>query len=79
MDTKIKPKINTFKTEVFEGLSSFPKHLSSKYFYDKKGDRLFQEIMAMPEYYLTGCEFEILSTNTKTIGELFEIAKMVWT
>ncbi|CAM3312188.1 L-histidine N(alpha)-methyltransferase [Aequorivita lipolytica] len=71
MDTKIKPQLNTFKTEIFEGLSSFPKHLSSKYFYDKKGDRLFQEIMAMPDYYLTGCEFEILSTYTETIGEYF--------
>ena len=61
----------TFKKEVFEGLSAFPKYLSSKYFYDKKGDKLFQEIMAMPEYYLTGCEFQILSSHTETIGKLF--------
>ncbi|MEH6763719.1 MAG: L-histidine N(alpha)-methyltransferase [Aequorivita antarctica] len=61
----------TFKKEVFEGLSAFPKYLSSKYFYDKKGDKLFQDIMAMPEYYLTGCEFQILSNHTETIGELF--------
>jgi len=60
-----------FKKEVFEGLSAFPKYLSSKYFYDKKGDKLFQEIMAMPEYYLTDCEFQILSSNTEIIGELF--------
>lgn len=60
-----------FKQEVFAGLSAFPKYLSSKYFYDKKGDKLFQDIMAMPEYYLTGCEFQIISTHTKTIGELF--------
>lgn len=60
-----------FRKEVFEGLSAFPKYLSSKYFYDKKGDSLFQDIMAMPEYYLTGCEFQILSSYTKIIGELF--------
>lgn len=60
-----------FKKKVFEGLSAFPKYLSSKYFYDKKGDKLFQDIMAMPEYYLTGCEFQILSSHTETIGELF--------
>ncbi|WP_271424023.1 L-histidine N(alpha)-methyltransferase [Aequorivita sinensis] len=72
MDIKAKTERDTtFKTEVKEGLSSFPKYLSSKYFYDKKGDQLFQDIMAMPEYYLTGCEFEILATHTKTIGELF--------
>src|SRR5690554_663128 len=71
MDTKRPLLDSNFKKEVFEGLSAYPKYLSSKYFYDKKGDRLFQEIMAMPEYYLTGCEFQILSTYTETIGELF--------
>ena len=60
-----------FKQDVHQGLTDFPKHLSSKYIYDKNGDRLFQEIMALPEYYLTECEFEILSTHTETIGELF--------
>jgi dimethylhistidine N-methyltransferase len=72
MTTKIKTQQNkTFKKDVTEGLSSFPKRLSSKYFYDKKGDKLFQDIMAMPSYYLTGCEFEIISKNTFAIGELF--------
>lgn len=72
MTTKIKPQQNkTFKKDVTEGLNSFPKRLSSKYFYDKKGDKLFQDIMAMPSYYLTGCEFEIISKNTFAIGELF--------
>lgn len=70
MDNKTQ-RDTTFKKEVLEGLSSFPKYLSSKYFYDKKGDKLFQEIMAMPTYYLTKCEFDIISTNTREIGELF--------
>jgi uncharacterized SAM-dependent methyltransferase len=46
-----------------------PKHLLSKYFYDKKGDELFQQIMNMPEYYLTDCELEIFTgkkLNCKT-------------
>ena len=42
-----------------KGLTASPKYLSSKYFYDKKGDRIFQRIMNMPEYYLTDCELEI--------------------
>ncbi|WP_347373235.1 L-histidine N(alpha)-methyltransferase [Aequorivita sp. Q41] len=76
MEIKTKPQLDTtFKNEVFKGLSSFPKFLSSKYFYDKKGDRLFQDIMAMPSYYLTGCEYQIISSNTKTIGELFRDRK----
>lgn len=52
-----------FYLEVFEGLKSYPKKLSSKNFYDKVGDRLFQNIMAMPEYYLTKCELDIFSTK----------------
>lgn len=66
-----KQQKSTFRKEVFEGLSSFPKYLSSKYFYDKNGDRLFRKIMAMPEYYLTNCEFQILTNHCKTIGDLF--------
>ncbi len=72
MTTKTQTKLDTpFKKEVYEGLTSFPKYLSSKYFYDKAGDKLFQDIMAMPEYYLTDCEFEILETHTKPIAEYF--------
>lgn len=72
MDKKpLSHRATTFRNDVRKGLTDFPKHISSKYFYDKKGDRLFQDIMAMPEYYLTGCEMEIISTNTRAIGELF--------
>ncbi len=67
----IKNPISTFEKDVFEGLTQFPKFLSSKYFYDKIGDKLFQDIMAMPEYYLTGCEFEIISDNSAEMGALF--------
>ena len=66
--TKIDP---TFLADVREGLTAFPKFLYSKYIYDEKGDKLFQDIMALPEYYLTNCEFEILSTHKSAIAELF--------
>jgi dimethylhistidine N-methyltransferase len=62
---------NTFAEDVRRGLSSEPKFLSSKYFYDDEGSRLFQEIMKLPEYYLTKSEFEIFSTQTKQIYEAF--------
>lgn len=48
-----------FTEEVKAGLSAHPRHLSSKWFYDATGDKLFQDIMAMPEYYLTDAEREI--------------------
>ena len=72
MKTETTVSFNTkFEEEVFEGLNSYPKFLSSKYFYDKIGDKLFQDIMNLPEYYLTDCEFEIFSDHTKAIAEIF--------
>ena len=61
----------TFHKEIYEGLTAFPKYISSKWFYDKEGDHLFQQIMHLPEYYLTGCEYEILDTHTNEIASLF--------
>ncbi|MGE0931549.1 L-histidine N(alpha)-methyltransferase [Peijinzhouia sedimentorum] len=57
---------------VIKGLKEKPKSLPSWLFYDDNGDRIFQEIMAMPEYYLTNCELSILKTNK---GHLLEILK----
>ena len=60
-----------FAVDVLSGLSETPKSLSSKYFYDDEGSRLFQEIMKLPEYYLTGCENEIFSTQADMIFSSF--------
>ena len=59
----------TFSEEVEEGLSTKPKYMSSKYHYDDEGSRIFQEIMAMPEYYLTGCEMDIMQNRAVEIYE----------
>ncbi len=59
--------LSDFARDVRDGLSRQPKALSSKYFYDEAGDKLFQRIMAMPEYYLTGCELEIFQTQRNDI------------
>jgi dimethylhistidine N-methyltransferase len=60
---------NTFKTDIFDGLKSKPKSLPSKYFYDKKGDVLFQKIMACDDYYLTNADNEIFSQQTKELAK----------
>lgn len=62
----------TFAEEIEEGLSAGEKFISSKYHYDDAGSRIFQEIMAMPEYYLTNSEFEILSTQWKDIYQALQ-------
>lgn len=57
--------------DTLEGLSSPQKYLSSKYFYDDKGSKIFQDIMKMPEYYLTDCELEIFQSNKQEILKEF--------
>ncbi|MEQ6119239.1 L-histidine N(alpha)-methyltransferase [Reichenbachiella sp. MALMAid0571] len=60
-----------FLADVLSGLSAEPKTLSSKYFYDKKGDELFQQIMDLEEYYLTKAEYEIFKTYKSKILDIF--------
>ena len=60
---------NIYK-ETLAGLRSFPKHLNAKYFYDKRGDELFQQIMVMPEYYPFDCELEIFQQHSPRIAKL---------
>lgn len=71
MQTSTTPELTQFAEDVLRGLSSTPKSLSSKYFYDDEGSRLFQEIMKLPEYYLTGCELEIFEQQSDAIVAAF--------
>jgi len=61
----------SFEEDTYKGLTAHPKYLLSKYIYDKKGDKLFQDIMQMPEYYLTNCEFNIIKKHTDEIVTIF--------
>jgi len=56
-----------FASDIDAGLSRLQKSISSKYLYDADGDRLFQQIMELPEYYLTRCEYEIIRDNRDKI------------
>ena len=58
-----------FAEDVSKGLTDKKKHLSSRYFYDDEGSHIFQQIMKMPEYYPTNCEFEILYEQSEAILE----------
>lgn len=65
--------LTQFRKDVERGLSDSPKTLPSKYFYDKKGDELFVQIMKLPEYYLTRAEFEIFREQSEALIQAFEI------
>ncbi|MDG2247105.1 MAG: L-histidine N(alpha)-methyltransferase [Flavobacteriales bacterium] len=62
--------IEQFKADVANGLSATPKSLLSKYFYDEIGDKLFVQIMHMPEYYLTDAEMEIFEHQADKLATL---------
>jgi L-histidine N-alpha-methyltransferase len=57
----------TMARDVRAGLSSYPKEVAPKYFYDERGSQLFERITELPEYYPTRAEREILSERSTEI------------
>lgn len=51
---------STFASDVLTGLTSTPKTLPPRCFYDKLGSLLFEALCCLPEYYVTRDESEIL-------------------
>ncbi|WP_166636868.1 L-histidine N(alpha)-methyltransferase [Cognatilysobacter terrigena] len=56
----LSPTPDDLHGDVLAGLSSAPKTLSSKYFYDERGSQLFEAITRQPEYDLTRTEIALL-------------------
>jgi len=75
LNKKESPKsiLEQFKKEVNEGLTESLKTLPSKFFYDKKGDALFVEIMHLPEYYVTRSEHEIFKDKSASIIKALQL------
>lgn len=63
--------------DVIQGLTSIPKTLSPKYFYDQLGSQLFEKICDLPEYYPTRTETDILTTASDEIVEITGICELV--
>ena len=57
------------RADVTAGLAAPPRTLSPKWFYDERGSELFEQITALPEYYLTRAEYEILTGHAAEIAE----------
>jgi len=49
-----------FLHDVLEGLRLPQKSIPCKYFYDRHGSKLFEQICELPEYYLTRTELDIM-------------------
>src|SRR2546422_4780156 len=66
--SELPPADSDFLADVIAGLSSNPRTLPCKYFYDDRGAALFQRICELPEYYVTRTEIDILDRNRAEIA-----------
>ncbi len=60
------------RADARRGLTSDPKTLPPKWFYDARGSELFEEITRLPEYYPTRTERALLE---RVVGEIARIAR----
>ncbi|NLA38999.1 MAG: L-histidine N(alpha)-methyltransferase [Methanomicrobiales archaeon] len=58
-------------SDILAGMTAEQKHIPSKYFYDRRGSQLFEEICRLPEYYQTRLELSILRGACGAIMESF--------
>lgn len=69
LDIQLEPASTTVELqEIRQGLTDRPRRLPSKYFYDKRGSALFEEITRLPEYYPTRTELALLQEIAEEIG-----------
>lgn len=59
---------SSFAEDVRRGLTSSPKFLLPKHFYDALGSKLFEAICELPEYYVTRAETEIFVDHAGEIA-----------
>ena len=57
------PSLDEFRSGVIDGLSAPRKFISSKFLYDARGSRLFDDICELPEYYPTRVETALLERH----------------
>jgi L-histidine N-alpha-methyltransferase len=58
----------TLRADVRRGFTATPKQLPPRWFYDKIGSELFEEITRLPEYYPTRSEREILERHAADLA-----------
>jgi dimethylhistidine N-methyltransferase len=67
----------TLRADVTDGLAAEPRTLPPKWFYDKRGSDLFEQITRLPEYYPTRAEQEILTRRAPEIAQLTRAATLI--
>jgi L-histidine Nalpha-methyltransferase len=57
-----------FCADVLAGLAARPRAIPARWFYDRRGSELFEQITRLPEYYLTRAERSILATHASDVA-----------
>ena len=72
IDVHIEPAdlVDALRSDAYRGLTSNPKELPPKWFYDDRGSQLFDEITRLAEYYPTRTERAILASHSDEIARL---------
>lgn len=60
----------SLRDEALAGFAAAPKRISPKFFYDRRGSELFEQICQQPEYYLTRTEERILAEAANDILDI---------
>jgi L-histidine Nalpha-methyltransferase len=70
LDRRLPPGFleEALRADALSGLTSEPKSLPPKWFYDAQGSALFEKITELPEYYPTRAEREILQATAAEIA-----------
>ena len=81
MSTREMESLNTtldaFMSDVLDGLTTSPKTLPSKYFYDETGSKLFEQICGLDEYYLTRTELGIMRRHIDEMADTIGVGSML--
>ncbi|NKQ11964.1 L-histidine N(alpha)-methyltransferase [Pseudomonas sp. SST3] len=69
-DQTQQPHEASLRDEALAGFAASPKRISPKFFYDRRGSELFEQICLQPEYYLTRTEELILAEAANDIRRI---------
>lgn len=69
-DLAQQPHAASLRDEALAGFAASPKQISPKFFYDRRGSELFEQICQQPEYYLTRTEEQILADAADEIRDV---------
>jgi L-histidine Nalpha-methyltransferase len=59
-----------FRADVLAGLAMRPRAIPARWFYDRAGSELFEEITRLPEYYPTRIETALLAAHSAEIARI---------